>query len=84
MCLPAVKFALLSAFFLLKAWVPWKSIVNYGDLRPECNEWRNYKTALYDVQGWGGEQMFIMQSEVVGWPSVMSDELIQNVDQNIC
>jgi hypothetical protein len=31
-----------------------------------------------------GEQMFTMKSEVVGRPSVVSDDLIQNVDQKIC
>jgi hypothetical protein len=51
-----------------------------SDLWPKCNAWRNYKTVVYDVQDWEGEQMFLMQSEVVGRPSVMSDELIQNVD----
>jgi hypothetical protein len=28
-----------------------------------------------------GEQMFTMKSEVVGRPSVMSDDLVQSVDQ---
>jgi hypothetical protein len=31
-----------------------------------------------------GEQMFSMKSEVVGWPSVVSDDLVQSVDQNVC
>jgi hypothetical protein len=30
-----------------------------------------------------GEQMFIMKSEVVGWPSVVSDDLVESVDQKI-
>jgi hypothetical protein len=31
-----------------------------------------------------GEQMFTMKSEVVSWPSVVSDDLVQSVDQKIC
>jgi hypothetical protein len=31
-----------------------------------------------------GEHMFRMKSEVVGWPSGMSDELVQSVDRKIC
>jgi hypothetical protein len=31
-----------------------------------------------------GEQMFNMKSKVVGRPSVMSVDLVQSVDQNIC
>jgi hypothetical protein len=30
-----------------------------------------------------GEQMFTMKSEVVSWPSVVSDDLVQSVDQKI-
>jgi hypothetical protein len=30
-----------------------------------------------------GEQMFTMKSEVVGQPSVVSDEIFQNVNQKI-
>jgi hypothetical protein len=29
------------------------------------------------------EQMFTMKSEVIGWPSVVSDVLVQSVDQKI-
>jgi hypothetical protein len=28
-----------------------------------------------------GEQMFTMKSEVVNWPSVVSEDLVQSVDQ---
>jgi hypothetical protein len=28
-----------------------------------------------------GEKMFLMKSEVVGWPSVVNDDLVQNVGQ---
>jgi hypothetical protein len=28
--------------------------------------------------------MFTMKSEVVGWPSVVSDDLVQSVDERIC
>jgi hypothetical protein len=31
----------------------------------------------------GGEQMFTMKSEVVGRSSVVSDDLVQNVDQKL-
>jgi hypothetical protein len=31
-----------------------------------------------------GEQMFIMNSEVVGWPYEMSDDPVQSVEQKIC
>jgi hypothetical protein len=31
-----------------------------------------------------GDQMFTMKSEVVGWPSVVSADLIQSVNQKIC
>jgi hypothetical protein len=31
-----------------------------------------------------GEQMFTMKSELVGWPSVVCDDLVQSVDQKIC
>jgi hypothetical protein len=31
-----------------------------------------------------GKQMFAMKSEVVGRPSVLSDDLVQIVDQKIC
>jgi hypothetical protein len=31
-----------------------------------------------------GEQMFTMKSEVVNRPSVLSDAVVQSVDQNIC
>jgi hypothetical protein len=31
-----------------------------------------------------GEQMFMMKSEVVGWSSVVSDDLVQSVYQKIC
>jgi hypothetical protein len=30
------------------------------------------------------EQMLMMKSEVVSQPSVVSDDLVQNVDQKIC
>jgi hypothetical protein len=28
--------------------------------------------------------MFTMKSEVVGWPSIVSDDLVQRVDQKFC
>jgi hypothetical protein len=31
-----------------------------------------------------GEQMFTMKSEVVGWPSVVIDAFVQNVQPKIC
>jgi hypothetical protein len=31
-----------------------------------------------------GEQTFTMKGEVVGWLSVVSEELVQSVDQKIC
>jgi hypothetical protein len=31
-----------------------------------------------------GEQMFTMKSEVVGWSSVVSGDLVQSVDQKLC
>jgi hypothetical protein len=31
-----------------------------------------------------GEQMLMIKSEVVGRPSVVSDDLVQSVDQKIC
>jgi hypothetical protein len=29
-----------------------------------------------------GKQMFMMKSEVLGWPSVVSNDLVQSVDEN--
>jgi hypothetical protein len=31
-----------------------------------------------------GKQMFAMKSKVVGWPSAVTDDLVQSVDQKIC
>jgi hypothetical protein len=31
-----------------------------------------------------GEKMFTMKSEVVSWPSVVSDDLVQSAVKNIC
>jgi hypothetical protein len=31
-----------------------------------------------------GERMFTMKSEVVGQPSVVSEDLVQSLEQNIC
>jgi hypothetical protein len=53
-------------------------------LQPERSEWRNCKAVVENVQGWAGEQLFTMKSEVVGRPSVVSDDLVQSVDQKIC
>jgi hypothetical protein len=39
---------------------------------------------VQNVQRWAGEQMFTMKCEVFGRPSAVSDDLIQNVDQEIC
>jgi hypothetical protein len=39
---------------------------------------------VLNVQKWAGEQTFMMKSEIVGWPSVVSDNLLQSVDQKIC
>jgi hypothetical protein len=36
---------------------------------------------VYNVQRWPGEQMFTMKSEVIGRPSVASDDLVRSVDQ---
>jgi hypothetical protein len=78
-----VKYA-LSAFFTLKLESCGNSLwIMYG-LQPKCNEWWNCKTMVQNVQRWVGEQMFTIKSEVVNWPSVMSDHLVQSVDQKIC
>jgi hypothetical protein len=37
-----------------------------------------------NVQRWATEQMFMMKSELVSQPSVVSDDLVQSVDQKIC
>jgi hypothetical protein len=37
---------------------------------------------MYNVQRWAGEQVFTMKREVVDRPSVVSDYLVQNVEQN--
>jgi hypothetical protein len=37
---------------------------------------------MYNVQRWAGEQTFTMKSEVTA--SLVSDNLIQSVDQQIC
>jgi hypothetical protein len=34
-----------------------------------------------NVQRWVGKQMLTMKSELVGWPSLVSDDLVQSVDQ---
>jgi hypothetical protein len=39
---------------------------------------------VYNVQRWADERIFTMKSEVVGQPSVVSDDLIGSVDQKIC
>jgi hypothetical protein len=37
-----------------------------------------------DCLRWVGEQMFTMKSEMVSQPSVVSDVLVQSVDQKYC
>jgi hypothetical protein len=49
-------------------------------LRPECNERRNCITMVYSARRWT-KQVFTKKSEVVGWQSVVSDVLVQSVDQ---
>jgi hypothetical protein len=39
---------------------------------------------VYNVQRWVGEQTLTMKSEVVDRPPVVSDDLVQSLDQNIC
>jgi hypothetical protein len=38
-------------------------------------------SVMYNVQRWAGGQIFTMKSEAVGWPSVVSDDLVQSVDK---
>jgi hypothetical protein len=39
---------------------------------------------VLNVQRWADIQMLMMKSEVVGQPSVVSDDLVQSVDKTIC
>jgi hypothetical protein len=38
---------------------------------------------VQNIRRWPGEQMFTMKSEAIGPPSVVSDDLVQSVDQKI-
>jgi hypothetical protein len=44
----------------------WKSIVNYAQFMANITNEGTFKTMVYNVQRWAGEQMFTMKSEVVG------------------
>jgi hypothetical protein len=48
-----------------------KNIMSEGTVRQWC---RMFK---------GGQTVFMMKNKMVGWPSVVSDDLIQSVDQTI-
>jgi hypothetical protein len=58
------------------------SLIKCSSLQPKCNEWRNCKAVMQNVQRW--ENMVMMKSEVVGQPSVVSGNLVQSAGQNIC
>jgi hypothetical protein len=47
--------------------------------RPKCNKVKDIGAEYSKV----GERIFTMKSEVVGWPSVVSDDFVQSVDQRI-
>jgi hypothetical protein len=72
-------------FLHVKTWVLRKSIVNYtrGDLRLQCNEWRNCKTVVLKCSK-EDEQMIAMKSEVVGSLYCVMIDLVQNLGQEIC
>jgi hypothetical protein len=52
-----------------------QNVMSEGTLRQWCRMFKNGRT---------NEQMFTMKSEVVGWPSVVSDDLVESPDQIIC
>jgi hypothetical protein len=59
--------------------VLWKFIVSYSWFIQK-HEWRNFKI----VQRQLDKGMSQMKHEVLAWPSVVCDDLVQSVDQIIC
>jgi hypothetical protein len=51
------------------------NVMPQGTVRCWCRMFKDGRTS---------EQMFTMKSEVVGRPSVVSDDLVESVDQKIC
>jgi hypothetical protein len=54
----------------------------HPELWPKYNERRICKRMVWNCSKMG-EQMFTMKSEVVGRPSVVSDDLVQSVDKSL-
>jgi hypothetical protein len=79
---PAAKFTLLSTFFMLRTWVPWKSIVNCAWFMGKnvMSNWTVRQWCRMFRDGWTD----VHDEEQSGRPSEVSDDLVQSVDQKIC
>jgi hypothetical protein len=75
--MPAAKFALFICFLHAKNMSAAEINCELcASLWPKCNERRNCKTMVKNVQDG--------QTQVCGRPTVVSDHLVQSVDQKIC